>query len=198
MKNLLLYIIITILLFALVSSFILIYILSNINLKNNNYTGFTEEGISELSNNNLTNNSEIITTSYASTKISPNTKLIFKTFNKKCGHCVEKEIIADENIVNKNEYEISELYKNWNIKKFTSNEVVFYKEEDKYCGEDYVVKEIDGVISIYRIDPDGNETLYKNSSLDIKYLPEDDRNNLKQGIKINGNKELNELLEDYE
>ena len=141
---------------------------------------------------------DIVETNYVSTKISPNAKIVFKTLYKKCGDIKVEEKIADENIVNKNEYEFSEEYKEWEIKKFSSNEVILYKEVDKMCGDDYYIKDLDGTICVIKVDDEGNESLYKKTDIEVQYLPNEDKEKLHTGIKTNKLENINKIIEDFE
>ena len=62
----------------------------------------------------------------------------------------------------------------------------------------YLVKDIDGYISIYYLDDFNEEILYKKTDISTEYLSLEDIENLKVGIEVNGAKELNQLLEDFE
>ena len=70
-------------------------------------------------NNSIKNDTQIVTTSYSSTKISPNSVLKFNTYYKGCGHTVKEERNAQEDVINKSEQEISDKYK------FIGNKAVF-------------------------------------------------------------------------
>ena len=55
-----------------------------------------------------------------------------------------------------------------------------------------------GVIGIYTVDQNGNESLKQDTEIQIQYLPEIDIENLKKGIYVIGDEALNSALEDYE
>ena len=62
----------------------------------------------------------------------------------------------------------------------------------------YILKEKDGVISVYYINDKNEEILYKVTDIAVEYLPEEDLKNLEQGIDVYGIQNLNLLLEDFE
>ena len=82
----------------------------------------------EMENNSIKEDAQIITTSYSNTKISPDAILSFNTYYKGCGHTVKEEKKAEEDIINKTEQDIIEKYIEWDIKKFSTDNVVLYKE----------------------------------------------------------------------
>lgn len=152
----------------------------------------------EMQNNLVNSNIELVTTASEEEKTSPNCLFIFKTYYKKCEHIkVEREKIT-ETMVNKTREDLESIYKNWNIVTFRNNEVLFYKEEEGSCGEHYLLKELEGKIAIYNIDEQNNLNLYEETEILTNYLPEEDINRLKQGIRVEGKDKLNQALEDYE
>ena len=62
----------------------------------------------------------------------------------------------------------------------------------------YLVKDINGFISIYYLDDFNEEILYKKTDISTEYLSAEDLENLEIGIEVTGSKELNQLLEDFE
>ena len=72
------------------------------------------------------------------------------------------------------------------------------KEEEGFCNEHYILKEEQGVIAVYKVDKQGEETLYETTGISVEYLTESDKLELKDGIKVYGKEELNSMLENYE
>lgn len=64
--------------------------------------------------------------------------------------------------------------------------------------EEFILKENAGYIAIYKIDKDKNEVLIKTTDIVVMYLPDLDKKELENGIKIVGKDSLNSRLEDYE
>ena len=62
----------------------------------------------------------------------------------------------------------------------------------------YLVKDIDGYISIYYLDDFNEEVLYKKTDISTEYLSAEDLDKLEIGMEVTGGKELNQLLEDFE
>ena len=150
--------------------------------------------------NIIQNVQEIIEeTSNTGIKTSPNTKVIEKKYYNDCDHLIQTEIKMKEKLVNKNEAEFQIEYIGWEIQKFTPNEVIIYKEIYDFCDEHFLLKDVEGEIMIYSLDKYGNEKEFiRETGIQTKYLPETDIENLKNGIKVYGNLELNQLLEDFE
>lgn len=147
---------------------------------------------------NIQNGIELISTSYAEVKASPNCLFEFKTYYKGCKHTTTKRESIPEELVNKTEIEMQDRYKDYKIEEFTANNIVLYQEKEGICDEHYLLKENNGYIAIYKIDNAGKEILKENTQIVTTYLPETDKQNLKNGIKIIGKENLSLTLEDYE
>ncbi len=146
-------------------------------------------------NNKKTN---IVATVSTKEKSSPDAKIIFETYYNKCGHSNTETKKIDSSEVNKAQDYFENKYKEWKIKSFSAKEIRFYKEVNEICDKHYIIHENGGIVAIYTLDADGNETLKKNTEISTKYLPEEDLELLKNGIKAFGDKELEEKLSDFE
>ena len=131
-------------------------------------------------------------------KISPNCLITLKRHYDKCGHTTNEYIDIQEDLVNKTQDELEEKYPNWEVEKFSSGEIILYKEYTGICDEHYILREKDGKIVIYKIDENGQEKLYETTEIAIDYLTDEDKENIKNGIKVTGKEELNQLIEDFE
>ena len=131
--------------------------------------------------------------------ITPNTKIIIKTYYKDCNHIIEESAALEDEWININEEELSKQANNFTIQKFSPEEVVLYKEENGFCNEHYLLIEKNGYIEVYFLDEKG-EMKFMTNIVDIatELLPEKDREELKTGIKVYGKKELNKKIEDFE
>lgn len=141
---------------------------------------------------------EVIASSVEEKKVSPNATLVIKKYYKKCGHTTKDYAEIPPEIVNKSEKEVAEYYNGWELKGFSSNEIVLYREEDGNCNEHYILREIAGRIGIYTIDDNNIEILKEKTQISTEYLTEADLNKLKEGIKIIGKEELNATIENFE
>ena len=62
----------------------------------------------------------------------------------------------------------------------------------------YIIKEKDNLISIYYINENQEEILYRVTDISTEYLSEEDIESLRQGIDVYGMQNLNQLIEDFE
>lgn len=138
----------------------------------------------------LTNSQEI--------KISPNAIIVFSKFYSGCGHTVKSKEKVSINMVNMTESEFCNLYSDWKIDKFTSEEIELSKNFDGNCDEHFLVKSNNEYIEIYTIHDDNSLKLYKKTDIAVKYLTDDDIAELKEGITIYGRNNLNAYIESFE
>ena len=131
-------------------------------------------------------------------KVSPNATLILKKHYKECDHTIKEYAEIPEEFVNLTKSEIEKEYPEWEVEKFTPLDIILIKEEDGFCNEHFILKEEQGVIIVYKIDKQGEESLYDTTGISVEYLTESDKLELKNGIKVYGKEELNSMLENYE
>ncbi len=131
-------------------------------------------------------------------KISPNCFITMKKTYNKCGHTTSKYIAIPKELVNKTKEDLKEKYAGWTIDKFSDTQIVISKKEEGECGEHYIVKDKEGKVVIYKLLEDGTEKEYEVTDISTEYITDTDKINMKNGIKVNGKQELNQLIEDFE
>lgn len=131
-------------------------------------------------------------------KVSLYCSFIIKTYYKGCGHTKSEYLELPKELVNCKKEDIQERYKEYEIEKFASNEIVLYQEKEGECGEHYIVRDTDGKVMIYKKKSNNEEELVEETDIATDYLTETDKINMKKGIEVNGRQELNQLIEDFE
>lgn len=139
-----------------------------------------------------------IETNSSEEKISPNCLLTLKRYYKECEHIINKYIDIPQNLVNKTQKDLEKEYPNWEIKKYSSNEIILYKEFDSNCGQHFILKNDNGKITIYKINENNEEEIYEKTEISVEYLTETDKVEIQNGIRVNGIEELNQLIENFE
>ena len=170
------------------------------NLNNKNKISMVNNEINVTTNNveNIIN--EVVTKVSAANeiKISPNAQITYFKLYKDCGHVVKTKEKVSENMVNLNKSEMENLYSDWQINKFTNNEIELYKEYEGNCNEHYLVKEENEFITIYNIENSGELSLKEQTEISTKYLSTSDVKELKDGVKLYGKENLNAYIENFE
>ena len=131
-------------------------------------------------------------------KISPNCLLTLKIYYKTCGHLVEKSQNIEQNLINLTEEQLKNQFPEWEIQKFTPEQIVLYKELEEFCNEHYKLRIENGYVRIYELDEQKNEKLLKSTDISSEYLTPEDLKKLKTGVEIYTKKELNKTIEDFE
>ena len=183
-----------------------IYVFSDKDNKNNNgeiigeklseeiYDECTEEGELILESKE----SNIIETNTKEEKITPNCVITLKRYYKGCKHITNEYLNVPQELVNKTEEDLQKKYKDWIIKKFSSTEIELYREFEGKCGEHFVLRENNGKIVINKISEDDKEIIFEETDISVDYLSEEDKEAIKEGIKVFGNENLNQVIEDFE
>ena len=130
-------------------------------------------------------------------KLSPNCSLIIKTHYLDCDHTSNQYTILPEKLVNKTEEDFKKEYSDYNIEEFTANEVIISKNVDSECGEHYIVRTVDGNLTVFRL-VNGIEELYEKTEISTEYMTETDKIQFENGLKVYGKENLSLLLEDFE
>lgn len=141
---------------------------------------------------------DILKANAAEEKISPNCFITEKICYKKCGHTTTQYIETSKDLVNKTKQELQEKYPDYEIETFESNNIILYKEKEGECGEHFLVKDNEGIVTIYQILEGGTQKEYEVTDITTEYLPETDKINMHNGIEVIGKQELNQLIENFE
>ena len=141
---------------------------------------------------------EVISTSIAETKLSPNCTITEKKYFKGCDHFIKEIKEIPEEWINFTEEQVKEQYTDWKIESLTNNEIIVSQEKEGYCGMHYIVKEHGEVLGIYTTDETGEETWKEDTDIATRYLTEEDLIKVKEGIKAIGDDQLHSVLEDFE
>ena len=141
---------------------------------------------------------EEVATNSQEEKISPNCLLILKKYYDECNHTINEYVDVPQDLVNGTEENLKKEYPYWQIEKYSSNEIILYKEFNSNCGQHFVLREDEGKITVYKINENNEEEIYEKTEISVEYLSETDKGKISEGIKVNGIEELNQLLEDFE
>ena len=151
-----------------------------------------------LENNINSDNQNVVETNVKEVRISPNAFITFKETYEGCGHTKVDFVEVPEDFVNLNEEELEDKYSDWNIEKFTDTDIILSKDFEGSCDEHFIVKDVNGVVTVFKIKEDGTEEEYQITDIATEYLTDTDKIEMEKGIRVNGKQNLNQLIEDYE
>lgn len=174
-----------------VMSFYLGYQLMNLSIE--------DKDIAEEQNHTIDEDIEIVR---EENRISPNTFIEERIHYKDCGHVVSNSELAQNEVVNftRGEYEeyLNTTYPNLRLISFSNVKIVVFGERNHLCQEHFIIGEQNGYIAIFNIDESGKRVLYKNfPDYPLSLLPDMDQDKLKEGIVVNSEEELSEILENF-
>lgn len=131
-------------------------------------------------------------------KVSPNALLILKRYYKECNHTINEYIDIPQNLINKTQEDLIKEYPKWEIQKYSSTEIILYKEFESTCGQHFILRSNNEKIVIYKVNENNEEEVYQETEISTNYLTETDKIEIEKGISANGVEELNQLIEDFE
>lgn len=131
-------------------------------------------------------------------KISPNCLITLKRHYNECNHTINEYIDVSQSLVNGTQKDLENEYKNWEVQKYSSNDIILYREFDSNCGQHFILRDDNGKITIYKINENNEEEVYEKTEISVEYLTETDKAEVRNGIRVNGIEELNQLIEDFE
>ena len=145
----------------------------------------------------MQNNLNSINVNTSDEKLSPNCSFTFKRHYLVCDHTTNEYVNIPEKMVNATYDVLQKNYADWNIDKFSSNEVILSKDFEGECGEHYILRNVDGNIVVFKIE-NGIEEEYEKTDIAVDYLTETDKISFENGLKIYGKENLSQILEDFE
>ncbi|WMM26844.1 BofC C-terminal domain-containing protein [Tissierella sp. MB52-C2] len=135
-------------------------------------------------------------------RISPNTFIEERIHHTACDHVITKVNAATEEFVNMNKDEIvdylEENYPNKKLISFSSSKITLGITKNHLCENHYIVGEKDDLIAIFKVNENGQRVL-ENVLIDhpISILMEVDQQKLIEGIVVDSEDELSEVLENF-
>lgn len=127
--------------------------------------------------------------------ITPNTKVIFKTYFTLCSHMVDREPEDGKALINLSEASLRNRYPEWKINEFSSKQVILRKEIQTYCPRHFIIGAKDGFIAIYVYNSEGKKVMHELTDYPTSVLTTEDQKNLEYGIVADTEEELQQKLE---
>lgn len=131
--------------------------------------------------------------------ITPNTKVILKTYFTLCSHMLDAAPEDSKGLVNMTQEQLSSKYPDWTIKEFSPQQVILTREKQTYCPRHYIIGIDDSgtYIAIYKYDAEGKKTLNEVTETTIATLTPEDQKSLQYGIVADSEDELQQKLEGF-
>jgi len=135
-------------------------------------------------------------------RISPNTVIELEINYKECNHSMTKTVELNDIIINMTEEQyrkyIRDNFPNVKILSFSGKEIRLLEERNHLCPNHYIIGEADNKVAIYKIDENGEKYVYKIfNECPISLLKELDQKRLIEGIIVNSEEELSNVLENF-
>jgi len=149
------------------------------------------------------NQLEVKNVSTSDMRLGENATILYNRVYTKCNEVATETKTADFSMVGKSKSELSELFLEWNIADFTPNKLILQKNIDSYSPNYYKISTYDSgngniFVAVYTYDIEGMEVLDKVTSTPIELLYAGERENIIEGIMVEGESNLYQLLENYD
>lgn len=131
-------------------------------------------------------------------RIGINTKIKVEEVFTQCGHKKECSDISKEDIINYTKEDLKQKYPEYDISKFSNENVVLKKKNQGFCDEHFVLRLGEDFVEVFKINSEEEEELYLVTNISKDYLTAEDMKKLDLGISFVGKENLNLKLEDYE
>lgn len=164
-----------------------------VNFINTKYNVEEAKGIENVSENNMA-----IATVAEENKVLPNTDFALKKDYGDCGHFEYEEVELPAELVNLTKQEVEDYYEDWQVEEFTPDKLVLVKKINGCCNQHFLIRLDTENVNVYRFDTNGELKPYKQTEIFRDYLPEEDVENLEEGISVFGEGRLSSALEDFE
>lgn len=135
-------------------------------------------------------------------RISPNTLIEERIHHSTCDHITTKVGTVDEEVVNMIKGEFSQYMEENNPNKrlisYSTNKITMAVVKNHLCEKHYIIGERDGNIAIFKIGENGEKLLDKVfSDYPISLLMEIDQEKIINGIVVDSEEELSQVLENF-
>lgn len=129
------------------------------------------------------------------------TRIIFRTHFTRCQTIKDVSMEPFEEIVGLKEsgfkaYALEE-YKDWQVVRFSADEVILFQRKDQICPDHYLVSENEGYIVVFKFNEAGVRYVAERTYIPISILPDVDQEKIRRGILVRTREEVYKLLEDY-
>lgn len=130
-------------------------------------------------------------------KITPSTKMIYEYYYPDSGISKVNEGEPPYFMVGLSLSDLKRLYSTWDILSFSEAEVEMRKTMSGKDEQWYIIGEKDGYITVYYDDGDNGNSIKEITDIDTNGFSDDEKEQLKKGIKVQGEDALNRALENY-
>jgi len=153
--------------------------------------------ISELGNNDEEESEELPVDRISGDRITPDTRLIFKTLYTECGDTVVERKEVPVEIMDFDRGMMENYYTIWEVEQFDSEEVILTREIEGISPNHYLLGIQDGYVIVYEFGEDGKPVLKEITEIPMSILRLNDQHRLRKGILLDSMEEVNQFLEEF-
>ncbi|MDR1067031.1 MAG: BofC C-terminal domain-containing protein [Clostridiales bacterium] len=129
--------------------------------------------------------------------IKPTTNITYEYVYSEDGAVESANELAPYFLINMTRKKFAEVFEEWEVVKFSTENVIVRKAIEGAKIQSYIVGEQDGYISVFYQSPVNGETLKEKTNVPLSGLSEDEQERLREGVLVSDEDELLRVLEDY-
>lgn len=140
---------------------------------------------------------EAVVTAKKENTITENTEMIYQYYYTKDGVTKEQKEPVQDFLLGLNRAQLESIYVGWQLLYFSPEKVILRSSVEGKSTESFLLGEYEGYLAVYRQEEGKQPSLMEKTDIPIAVLPEMERNQLQEGIRVNGEENLAKLLSDY-
>ena len=130
-------------------------------------------------------------------RINEKTKMIYQYFYSKDKVTKEYTEMAPVFLQGLHLEELQSIYLDWQVVLFSPEKVILRCKIDGLSSETYILGEMDGFLAVFYEDAQKGIHLKEKTLLPLSALPEEEAEEIENGIRIEGEENLAKVLADY-
>ena len=125
------------------------------------------------------------------TVIGENAEIVYQYYYTEDQRTAEQVEPVQNYLLGLNLAQVRSIYDGWQVVFFSPDKVILRSDESFLLGEQ------NGMLAVFREDADGKITLYECTDVPLSVLPEIERQQIREGVRILGEDNLARALADY-
>lgn len=129
--------------------------------------------------------------------IGENAEIVYQYYYTEDQRTAEQVEPVQNYLLGLNLAQVRSIYDGWQVVFFSPDKVILRSTVEGRSDESFLLGEQDGMLAVFREDADGKITLYECTDVPLSVLPEIERQQIQEGVRILGEDNLARVLADY-
>lgn len=129
--------------------------------------------------------------------IGENAEIVYQYYYTEDQRTAEQKEPVQNYLLGLNLAQVRSIYNGWQVVFFSPEKVILRSTVEGRSDESFLLGEQNGMLAVFREDADGKITLYECTDVPLSVLPEIERQQIQEGVRILGEDNLAKVLADY-